>query len=111
MTTIVYTEEVMTSKSPNSGTERNITTFTVKFNMGDEARGSPKHVPHSDSSKRRSKSTRQKQEGKISKQLEVQSSFPSGYNPHTFYITAYLPHDGGKRLKVSYSNERRRFVS
>lgn len=28
------------------------------------------------------------------------STFPSGYNPHMFTITAYLPYDGGKRLKV-----------
>ena len=29
------------------------------------------------------------------------TSYPSGYNPNVFTITAYLPYDGGKRLKVS----------
>ena len=105
MTTIVFTEEVLTSKSPNSGAQRNIKTVTLKI-MGDaqaETRGSPKNStnPHSVSHKKKP-SLKQKSESKLGKQqLEFQSSFTPGYNPHTFYINAYLPHDGGRRLKVS----------
>jgi hypothetical protein len=38
--------------------------------------------------------------------FELQSHFSSGYNPHMFTITAYLPYDGGRRLKVRRSSKR-----
>lgn len=102
MTTIVYTEEVMTSKSPNSGAQRNIKTFTVKI-MGDapaESRGSPKHSANPNTvSKQKRFSVRQKPES--SSKMSSKQQLELSYNPHTFNITAYLPHDGGKRLKVS----------
>ncbi len=37
---------------------------------------------------------------KSSSRLSSRKSGPSYYNPATFIITAYLPYDGGKRLKV-----------
>ena len=101
MTTIVYTEEVTTTQSPNSS-PRNVQKFTVKImesSKGGEGRngqraGSPK--PQKKFSVRH---TRKEPKSK-SHSFEVQSHFPSGYNPHMFTITAYLPYDGGRRLKV-----------
>lgn len=102
MTTIVYTEEIMTTKSPNSS-PKNIQKFTVKImeggssskgggiNSGQKA-GSPKP-------QKRFSVKHPRKDSKSKAQLEVHSHFP-GYNPHMFTITAYLPYDGGRRLKV-----------
>ena len=115
MTTIVYTEEVMTSKSPTSG-PRNVQTFTATLEiMGDAQSGSSgtrvtgstttttttRHRPGSPKPRKKF-SVRARTDSKGSKsELDVQGHFPRGYSPHMFTITAYLPHDGMKRLKVS----------
>ena len=104
MTTIVYKEEMITSKSPNSGTPRNVQTktFTVQIGMGDaQSSGgnrssskslTPRHSRGGSPNSAKKYDVRSSKSGK--------GSFSSHYNSQVFTITAYLPHDGGKRLKV-----------
>ncbi len=104
MTTIVYKEEMITSKSPISGNPRNVQTktFTVQI-MGGEAQASGGSRATGGG---KSLSQRHTRGGspKPTKKFEVRSgkktSYSALYNPQMFTITAYLPHDGGKRLKV-----------
>ena len=108
MTTIVYTEEVMTTTSPNSS-PRNIQKFTVQI-MEDDKNGGRQPRSGSPKPQKRFSVVRhmRKSEHKSSKSFEVQSVFPSNYNPHMFTITAYLPYDGGRRLKVNYCSHCRK---
>lgn len=108
MTTIVYKEEMITSNA-NSGAPRNVQTktFTVQI-MGDgtgsgsRTSGSSSITPRH-SSRGGSPKPAKKFSVRGASKMGKQSSFPpSGYNPHVFTITAYLPHDGGKRLRVSF---------
>ena len=109
MTTIVYTEEVMTTNSPSSS-PRNIQKFTVKIMEGGGNGTGPKANANSSGRTRRAGSPKPQKKYSIRKsmgqkktsQIEVVRGghFPGGYNPQIFTITAYLPHDGGKRLKV-----------
>ena len=108
-TTIVYKEEMITSKSPNSGTPRNVQTktFTVQI-MGDgqssSSRGGPaaggggSSNPHTP---RHSRGGSPKPNKKFSVKKGGKQSPYVSYNPHIFTITAYLPYEGGKRLKVT----------
>ena len=96
MTTIVY-EEIMTSRSANDS-PRNVKKLTVKI-MGDSPVA--KNVEPSPRARRKThKGARQRRpQGGI----EVEGQFgpiSGSYAPHVFTITAYLPHDGGRRLKV-----------
>lgn len=114
MTTIVYKEEMITSKSPTSGTPRNVKTktFTVQI-MGGEPQSGSGGGRASGTGAAKSSSQRHSRGGspKPNKKYDVRggkgakhSSFTSShYNPHMFTITAYLPHEGGKRLKVVYT--------
>ncbi len=110
MTTIVYKEEMITSKSPNSGTPRNVQTktFTVQILKGDApssggggggggSRATSKSLTQRNSSSRvgSPKPNKKYDVRKMGKQTSYT------YNPNVFTITAYLPHDGGKRLKVN----------
>ena len=103
MTTILYTvsEEVMTSKLPNS-TPSDVQKFTVKM-MGDTTptggRGSGSQRQGSPKPAKRFSVRHGGRGHKPKAQVDVLNSFPMGYNPHMFTITAYLPYDGGKRLK------------
>ena len=107
MTTIVYKEEMITST--NSGTPRNVQTktFTVQI-MGDGTGGGSRTVGNSSmtprhSSRGGSPKPSKKFSVRVASKMGKHSSFtpPSVYNSHSFTITAYLPHDGGKRLRVS----------
>ena len=112
MTTIVYKEEMITSKSPTSGTPRNVKTktFTVQIMGGEPQSGSGGRASGTGAAK---SSTQRHSRGgspKPNKKYDVRGgksakhSFTSShYNPHMFTITAYLPHEGGKRLKVVYT--------
>ena len=82
---------------------RNVQKFTVKI-MGDNTPTSGRGGGRQGSPKPQKRfSVRHGGKGHKSKpQMDVQSSFPMGYNPHMFTITAYLPYDGGKRLKVLF---------
>jgi hypothetical protein len=102
MTTIVYKEEMITSKSPISGTPRNVKTktFTVQI-LGSEGsqNGGGNRTGGSKSSQRQSRGG----SPKPNKKFDVRSGRQSRgyqYDPSIFTITAYLPHEGGKRLKV-----------
>ena len=102
MTTIVYKEEMITSNPRNVKTK----TFTVQI-MGSGSEPSP-----GGGSRERTSSTKTSHRltrggsPKPSKKFGVKSGkqIPSymTYHPHVFTITAYLPHEGGKRLKVSF---------
>lgn len=104
MTTIVYTEEVMSGTSPSS---TNVTRLLVEYGhgMGDTQSG-PRSTggtttgghQHRAGSPKPKKKFMVKRDSKLS---SYSAGFPPGFNPHTFTITAYLPYDGGKRLKVS----------
>lgn len=98
---------MITSKSPVSGTPRNVQTktFTVKI-MGDTQNSGGNRTSGS-GSKLHSQRHSRGGSPKPAKKYDVrgsksgkQPSFSSQYNPHVFTITAYLPHEGGKRLKV-----------
>lgn len=105
MTTIVYKEEMITSTSRNSQRK----TVIVKI-MGDSpnsgattrASGGSEKPPTTRHSRGGSPKPSKKFGVRGSKDGKQQSysSLGSHYNPHVFSITAYLPHDGGKRLKV-----------
>ncbi len=108
MTTIVYKEEMITSKSPISGTPRNVKTktFTVQI-LGSEppqSQGAASNRANSGgkSSQRLSRGGSPKPNKKYdvrgSKGGKLSHSYL--YDPSVFTITAYLPHEGGKRLKV-----------
>ena len=105
MTTIVYKEEMITSKSPVSGTPRNVQTktFTVSI-MGDAQNSGGSRASGGKSHSQRLSRTRggsPKPEKKYDVRGSKSGKSPSyQYNPHVFTITAYLPHEGGKRLKV-----------
>ena len=101
----MYTEELMPGKPPSSGGPRNFKKFTVQI-MGDTQSG-PRSVSASHLSTvqaHRGGSPKPKKRFSVkksaSKEMYQHTSFPAGYNPHMFTITAYLPYDGGKRLKV-----------
>lgn len=96
MTTIVYTEEVSRSTSPNSS-PKNVQKLTVKImedRKSSAGGGTPVH--QRGGSPKPQKSTRFSVRGT----RKVQGHYLSAYNPNVFTITAYLPHDGGRRLKV-----------
>ncbi len=97
MTTIVYTEEVMSSNSPNSG-PKNAQKLTVKI-MEDRKSGGFSGTPvhQRGGSPKPQKSTRFSVRG--TRKLQGHH-YPTGYSQNVFTITAYLPHDGGRRLKV-----------
>ena len=101
MTTIVYKEEMITSKSPISGTPRNVKTktFTVQImgSEGSQSGGSGRTGGGGKPSQRHSRGG----SPKPNKKFDVRRQ-PHGYqyDPNIFTITAYLPHEGGKRLKV-----------
>jgi len=106
MTTIVYKEEMITS---NSG-PRNVQTktFTVKISPSSGAnRGVGGGGRGTGGSKTQRPSTRGGSPkpdimfNVKSKPGKPPSSFPPHYDPRVFTITAYLPHEGGKRLKVT----------
>lgn len=110
MTTIVYKEEMITSKSL-SGAPRNVQTtktFTVQI-MGDgQNSGGARASGGKSHSQRHSRGGSPKPAKKfdVRSKSGKSSSFSSPqYNPHIFTITAYLPHEGGKRLKVSLCYE------
>lgn len=114
MTTIVYTEEVMSSTTGNPpGNPANVTRFLVELgttaSMGDAQSGATRsssnntppirgHQGHHRAGSPNPSTSR----GRFSVK-NVRSrmlGYPTSYNPHAFTITAYLPNDGGKRLKV-----------
>lgn len=103
MTTIVYKEEMITSKSPISGTPRNVKTktFTVQI-MGTEASqsGGSNRTGGGKSSQRQSRGGSPKPNKKFDVRSGGRQSRNFQYDPNIFTITAYLPHEGGKRLKV-----------
>lgn len=104
MTTIVYKEEMITSNA-SAGASRNVQTktFTVQI-MGDGSnRTSGVSAPRHTTSRGGSPKPTKKFSVRGASKMGKQSSFtpPSGYSPRSFTITAYLPHDGGKRLRVS----------
>lgn len=125
MTTIVYTEEVMSSTSSNPpGNPANVTRFLVEVGttagMGDTQSGATRAPSSSSSSNtppiaghRRTGSPKPATaKGRFSVKQKSGggggssrlAGYPGGYstsfNPHVFTIVAYLPNDGGKRLKV-----------
>jgi len=112
MTTIVYKEEMITSTaSPGAPNVQSSKTVTVQI-LSDDGRttsgnrssgvpsNTPRHTSHSSTrrgSPKPNKKIHNVREGsKLSK-----GSFTAGFGAHPFLITAYLPYDGGKRLKVS----------
>ena len=113
MTTIVYKEEMITSTASSGAPNvQSSKTVTVKI-LSDDGRttsgnrssgappsNTPRHSSHSSTrrgSPKPNKKIHNVREGsKLSK-----GSFSPGYSAHPFVITAYLPYDGGKRLKVS----------
>lgn len=120
MTTIVYTEEVMSADSPSSA---NVTRFLVEIGMGETqsssvtsrstnstttatattgvttGSGSGGHLHRPGSPKPKSRfSVKKRSDSKLS---SYPTGYPAGFNPRAFTITAYLPNDGGRRLKVS----------
>ena len=117
MTTIVYTEEVMSSTSGNPpGNPANVTRFLVEVGttagMGDTQSGAARPPSSNNtppiSGHRRTGSPKPatakgrfsvKQKGG-SRMAGYPSGYPPSFNPHAFTIVAYLPNDGGKRLKV-----------
>ena len=108
MTTIVYKEEMITSKSPISGTPRNVQTktFTVQIGMGDTQNSGGRGSGGGKSlSQRHSRGGSPKPNKKLfdvrGSKSGKQSSYSAQYNPHVFTITAYLPREGGRRLRVS----------
>ena len=100
MTTIVYTEEVMSADSPSSA---NVTTYlAVEIGMGD-SQSSRTAATGGDGGNRRAVSPAAKKKGRVSVKTKSGgklSGYPAGFNPRAFTITAYLPSDGGRRLKV-----------
>ena len=121
MTTFVYTEEVMSSTSGNPpGNPASVTRFLVEVGttagMGDTQSGAARALSSSSSSNtppvsghRRTGSpkpakarfsVKQKGGGGSGRMAGYPSGYPSSFNPHVFTIVAYLPNDGGKRLKV-----------
>lgn len=97
---------MITSKSPISGTPRNVKTktFTVQI-MGSEGSqsGGSSRTGSGKPSQRLSRGGSPKPNKKFdvrgSKGGRQSHSFQ--YDPTIFTITAYLPHEGGKRLKVN----------
>lgn len=112
MTTFVYTEEVM---SGNQSSSASVTRFLVELGttgsagMGDAQSGAAKLTPSntppmSGHHGHRAGSPKPKKRFSVKKGDSRLGAYPAGYppnfNPHAFTITAYLPNDGGKRLKV-----------
>ena len=114
MTTIVYTEEVMNTDTPSSA---NVTHFLVEIGMGETQsaatvrpattaamssaghHGVVHHHHRAGSPKPKSRFSVKKREAKLSGYSPT--GYLAGFNPRAFTITAYLPNNGGKRLKVS----------
>ena len=113
MTTIVYTEEVMNSDSASSS---NVTHFLVEIGMGETQSAAVRptttaaalstashvhshHHHRAGSPKPKSRFSVKKRDPKLS--AYSPTGYPAGFNPRAFTITAYLPNNGGKRLKVS----------
>ena len=99
----------MSADSPSSA---NVTTYlAVEIGMGETqssaarstattGSGGLSHGRRAGSPAARHKgrvSIKQKRDGKLA---GYQPGYPAGFNPRAFTITAYLPNDGGKRLKV-----------
>lgn len=106
MTTIVYTEEVMSADSPSSA---NVTTYlAVEIGMGDSQSSATTRTGNTaatggDGGNRRAGSPAAKKKGRVSVKTKSGGKlhgYPAGFNPRAFTITAYLPSDGGRRLKV-----------
>lgn len=106
-TTIVHKEDLVAGKPSPSGGPRSFRTFTAHV-MGDTHSGqrsvSASHLAahtHRDrggSPKPKKRFSVKKATGR--KELFLQTHLPAGFNPQMFTITAYLPNEGGKRLKV-----------
>ena len=102
MTTLVYTEEVVSADSPSSA---NVTTYTldVEIGMGDRLSSGNAAGTGGDGGSRRAGSPAAKKKERVSvktKRGGKLHGYPAGFNPRAFTITAYLPSDGGRRLKV-----------
>lgn len=124
MTTIVYTEEIMSSGTSGNppGNPANVTRFLVEVGttagMGDTQSGTVRapsssmsnNTPPMSSGHRRTGSPKpatakgrfsvKQKSGGSSRMAGYPSGYPPSFNPHAFTIVAYLPNDGGKRLKV-----------
>lgn len=103
MTTIVYKEEMITTNTI-SGTPKNVKTKTLTVQiMGGEASQSSGSNRGSGgkSSQRLSRGGSPKPNKKFDVRGKGGRQSYQQYNPNIFTITAYLPHEGGKRLKVS----------
>ena len=101
----------MITSTASSGAPRNVSSKMVTVQIlsedgrasGSRAGGglssTPRHPPHSSrgGSPKPNKIHNVRGGSKLGK-----GSFSTGYGSLPFTITAYLPHDGGKRLKVSY---------
>lgn len=106
MTTIVYTEGVMSNNSPSSA---NVTRVVLEIGggMGESQSAARATITatssgghHRPGSPRPKKLHDVRKDKERSKRGGYPSGYPPGFNPRAFTITAYLPNDGGKRLKV-----------
>ncbi len=114
MTTFVYTEEVMSNTSGNPpGNPASVTRFLVEVGttagMGDTQSGAARsssnttNTPPISGHRRTGSPKPATAKGRFSvkqKGGRMMAGYPPSYNPHVFTIVAYLPNDGGKRLKV-----------
>ena len=106
MTTIVYKEEMITSTA-SSGAPRNVQSkmVTVQILSDGTASGSrtsgPSNTPRHQSRRGSPKPNKKIHNVREGSKLGKGSFTAGGYNSHPFTITAYLPYDEGKRLKVS----------
>ena len=104
MTTIVYKEEMITSTA-SSGAPRNVQSKMVTVQiLSDGTSGSrtsgPSNTPRHQSRRGSPKPNKKIHNVREGSKLGKGSFTAGGYNSHPFTITAYLPHDEGKRLKV-----------
>lgn len=123
MTTIVCREELVPGSSPGSS-RRNVQNFKVTVMEGGSSSGSgglgvggavanplgirggsPKHPHKKYSVRNRTQGVKAVNQRKTSHQVELRSHFSGSYNPQRLTITAYLEHDGGRRLKVGRERE------
>ena len=94
MTALMYTDESLPVQPPTSVGPRQIVSFNVQMGNTHDYKSNRGGSPRPAHPKK----------GRFSVMRKPSSgatSYPSGYNPNVFTITAYLPYDGGKRLKVS----------
>ena len=106
MTTIVYTEGIMSNNSPSSSAS--VTRVVLEIGGMGESQSAARTTITATSagghyrpgSPRPKKLHGVRKEKESVKRGHYPSGYPPGFNPRAFTITAYLPNDGGKRLKV-----------